>query len=96
MTDINKRQKSDKVIMAAVFLGYLIFNGVLLARHELWRDEANVWLMAKELSPLQLFSEIKYQGHPCLWYLLIMPFAKAGLPFQTISFISYLIMAVTT
>ena len=93
MTDINRKQKTDTVILAAVFLGYLIFNGILLARHELWRDEANVWLMAKELSPLQLFSEIKYQGHPCLWYLLIMPFAKAGLPFQTISFISYLIMA---
>lgn len=96
MTDTNKRQKIDRVILAAVFLGYLIFNGILLARHELWRDEANVWLIAKELSPLELFAEIKYQGHPCLWYVLLMPFAKAGLPFRTISFISYLIMAVTT
>lgn len=95
MADINGKQKTDKAILAAVFLGYLIFNGILLARHELWRDEANVWLMAKELSPMQLFSEIKYQGHPCLWYLLIMPFAKAGLPFRTISFISYAIMAVS-
>ncbi|MBD5548939.1 MAG: hypothetical protein HDQ97_16405 [Lachnospiraceae bacterium] len=95
MIDINKKQKTDRVILTAVFLGYLIFNGILLARHELWRDEANVWLMAKYLSPLQLFAEIKYQGHPCLWYLLIMPFAKAGLPFRTISFISYLIMAVS-
>ena len=93
MTDMNRKQKTDTVILAAVFLGYLIFNGILLARHELWRDEANVWLMAKELSPFQLFLEIKYQGHPCLWYLLIMPFAKVGLPFRTISFISYLIMA---
>lgn len=95
MTDINRKRKIDTVILATVFLGYLLFNGILLARHELWRDEANVWLMAKELSPLQLFSEIKYQGHPCLWYFLIMPFAKAGLPFRTISFISYLIMAVS-
>lgn len=95
MADTDIREKSNYVILAVIFLGYLIFNGILLARHELWRDEANVWLMAKELSPVQLFAEIKYQGHPCLWYLLIMPFAKAGLPFKTIGFISYLIMAVT-
>lgn len=95
MTDINKKQKSGKIILAAVLLGYLIFNGILLARHELWRDEANVWLMARELSLTQLFAEIRYQGHPCLWYLLLMPFAKAGLPVCTIGCISYLIMAVT-
>lgn len=95
MTDADRREKVNQVFLGAVFLGYLVFNGILLARHELWRDEANVWLMARELSPLQLFAEIKYQGHPCLWYLLIMPFAKAGLPFRTIGFVSYFIMAVT-
>lgn len=95
MADVNKKQKTDRIILAAVFLGYLVFNGILLARHELWRDEANVWLIARELSPLELLREIRYQGHPCLWYLLVMPFAKAGLPFRTISYISYLIMAVT-
>lgn len=95
MADTDKKQKTGRVILWTVFLGYLIFNGILLARHELWRDEANVWLMARELSPLQLFREIRYQGHPCLWYLLVMPFAKAGLPFYTIGWISYLVMAVS-
>lgn len=95
MTNKSKRQKIDIAILTAVFLGYLIFNGVLLARHEVWRDEANVWLMARELSLFQLFEEIRYQGHPCLWYLLCMPFARAGLPVCTIGCISYLIMAVT-
>lgn len=94
MTNKGKRQKKDIIILTIVFWGYLIFNGVLLARHELWRDEANVWLMARELSPFQLFEEIRYQGHPCLWYLLLMPFAKAGLPFGIMSCISCFIMAV--
>lgn len=88
-------KKTEYILMTVAFLAYLVFNGVLLARHDLWRDEANVWLMAKELSPLGLLKEIKYQGHPCLWYLFVMPFAKAGLPFRTISVISYTIMAVT-
>lgn len=91
----NRKKQISKMVPAAIFIAWIIFNGILLVRHELWRDEANVWLMAKNLNPLQLFAEIKYQGHPCLWYLLVMPFAKAGLPFQTISVLSFLIMAVS-
>ena len=83
-----KEKNSNNTILMGVFVGYLIFNGILLIRHELWRDEANVWLMARELSPLQLFREIKYQGHPCLWYLLVMPFAKMGFPFRIIGILS--------
>ncbi|NBJ91331.1 hypothetical protein [Parablautia muri] len=95
IADINKQKKTEYILMAAVFLGYLALNGILLVCHEPWRDEANVWLMARELSPMGLLKEIKYQGHPCLWYFLLMPFAKAGLPFRTIGFVSYAIMAVT-
>ncbi len=95
MADTGRKEKYNQMILAGIFLGYLIFNGILLARHEPWRDEANVWLMARDLSPLELFQEIRYQGHPCLWYLLIMPFAKAGLPFRTIGLVSYLVMAVS-
>lgn len=86
-------KKRENIILTILLAGYLVFNGILLAGHELWRDEANVWLIARELSPIQLFREIRYQGHPCLWYLLIMPFAKLGFPFKTISVLSFLIMA---
>ncbi len=87
------KEKANKIVFIILFIGYLLFNGILLVLHEPWRDEANVWLMARELSPVELFREIKYQGHPCLWYLLVMPFAKAGLPFRTIEVLSFLIMS---
>lgn len=87
-------KKRENIILTILLAGYLIFNGILLAGHELWRDEANVWLIARELSPIQLFREIRYQGHPCLWYFIVMPFAKLGFPFKTISVLSFLIMAV--
>ena len=79
MRDTGKRKET--VLVTILFAGYLLFNGVLLLGHELWRDEANVWLIARELSPAELIREIKYQGHPCLWYFLVMPFAKLGMPF---------------
>lgn len=91
----DKKKQNYDIFLAGVFLAYLVFNGILLARHELWRDEANVWLMARQLSPIQLLKEIKYQGHPCLWYLFVMPFAKLGLPFRCMGILSLLIMAVT-
>ena len=86
-------RKKETIVLTILFAGYLLFNGILLAGHELWRDEANVWLVAREMSILQLFREIRYQGHPCLWYLIVMPFAKAGFPFKTISVLSCLVMA---
>lgn len=90
-----KRRSKNQIFLICIFFIYLIFNGVLLFLHEPWRDEANVWLMARELSPFGLLREIKYQGHPCLWYFLVMPFVKIGLPFRTIGAISYLVMAAT-
>ena len=91
MKEVCEKLKPYLVIL--IFSVYVLFNGVLLWYHEPWRDEANVWLMARDLSPLQLLKEIKYQGHPCLWYFLVMPFAKAGLPFRTIGVISTGVMA---
>ena len=87
------RKKKEFIIATVLFAGYLLFNGILLAGHELWRDEANVWLFARDASPIQLLREIKYQGHPCLWYFIVMPFAKLGFPFFTISVLSFLVMA---
>lgn len=86
-------QKKREVFLVVVYILYLLFNGLLLLRHEMWRDEVNVWLMGRDLSVIELFREIKYQGHPCLWYLLIMPFAKLGLPCRVMGIISYGIMA---
>lgn len=73
---MKKQNKRELTTLLIIFAGYLLFNGILLAGHELWRDEANVWLLARDVSPIQLLKEIKYQGHPCLWYYLVMPFAK--------------------
>lgn len=39
-------------------------------------DEAHAWNIAKYLSPTQIFEITKTEGHPFLWYYLLMPFAK--------------------
>lgn len=96
MNNREQNLKKENRILLCIFLLYIVFNLYLLLVHEMWRDEINVWLMGRDLSVIQLFQELKYQGHPCLWYLLIMPFAKLGLPCQVMGMLSLGIMAFAT
>jgi hypothetical protein len=55
-----------------VTLAFLAVAGSAMATHELWRDEAQPWLVAlHSRSLLELFRQIKYEGHPGLWYTLL-------------------------
>ena len=44
-----------------------------MARHELWRDEMQIWMLARDSgSLLELAQHLRYEtGHPFLWYLLL-------------------------
>lgn len=59
---------------------YAIITFLCVIHHEIWADEAQVWLIAKNVSFLGLFKHLVNEGHPSLFYLLMMPFAKLGLP----------------
>ena len=75
-------------------LAYVGINLFLLSRHENWRDEAQAWQIAKNLGLGGLFAQLRYEGHPCLWYLILMPFAKLGMPFSCMGLISLAFMSV--
>jgi hypothetical protein len=41
---------------------------VRLLTHEMWRDELQAWMIARGSdTPLQLISNMRYEGHPSLW-----------------------------
>lgn len=51
--------------------------------HEPFFDEAEAWQIARCVSFRTLFLETThYEGHPPLWHLILMPFAKAGAPYE--------------
>ena len=72
--------KRRNILYACVLLVYVLFNLSFILCHESWRDEAQAWLLARELSIPELFAQMSCEGHPCLWHLLLMPLAKLGLP----------------
>ena len=60
--------------LTAVYALVLAFG---LAHHEMWRDELQAWLLARDSAdPADLFANLKYEGHPALWYLLLMPLTR--------------------
>jgi hypothetical protein len=56
----------------AVFVTVAAFQLVLVTTHVHWRDELQALLLAQESSSLaDLFANLRYEGHPALWYLVL-------------------------
>lgn len=85
--------KNNKKII--VFTFYAIITLILIYFHENWRDEAQAWLIARDCNFIELITEMKYEGHFLLWYLILMPFAKLGFPYCTTNIISWLITCIS-
>lgn len=51
---------------------YIVLIGVGLINHEMWRDELEAWLIARDSNSIsELFSNLTFTGHPALWYLIL-------------------------
>jgi len=74
---------------AIIVLAYaaLVFTGAWI--HEPWFDEAQSWLLARDVGPLDLIAHhLRYEGHPPLWYLLLRAAMALGLRFDGLNHLS--------
>ncbi len=65
------RQKFPFPLILTVI--FALVCGLGLWRHELWRDELQIWMLVRDSDSLiQLFQHLRYEtGHPFLWYLCL-------------------------
>ena len=42
---------------------YLIISFIIIILHEAWRDEAQSWLIARDLSFIDILKQMKFEGH---------------------------------
>jgi hypothetical protein len=65
-----------------VLVAFVAVVGIAMWRHEMWRDELQAWMIARAShSAPNLLDNIRYEGHPALWYLLLLPLTKiSGAP----------------
>ncbi len=75
-------------ILWCAFFALITLNGVL--NHEIWADEAQVWLLCKNLSVFDLWKHLVNEGHPSFFYLLVMPFAKLNFSIIAMQIICWL------
>ena len=76
----------------ALILIAALANLLFVFTHECWRDEAQAWLIARDNTIFSLFDVTSYEGHPFLWFYVLMPFARLGFPYFTLKVISYVIV----
>lgn len=86
------RSNDQSIWLWGAFFAYVALTLTSFAFYEPWRDEADSWLVAQDMSIPQLFHHLQYMGHPPLWYLILMPFAKAGLPYVTMHAVHFAII----
>ena len=82
-------ERRNKLICAGMLLVYAALTLIGATHHELWFDEAQAWGIARD-AVLDTFTDIlRHEGHPALWYLVLMPFAKSGMNCEVINIISW-------
>ena len=79
----------SKVFLFALFILYSGVTLIIVTKHESWADEAQAWLIARDLDIIGVIKQMKYEGHSCLWHLVLFPFAHLGFPYETIKYISW-------
>lgn len=53
-----------------VLIGYACTISWGTFHHEMWRDEIQAWVLARDTpTPWAFAQTIKYEGHPCLWHM---------------------------
>ncbi len=84
--------KIIKILSWIAFALYAISAMYGLVIHEPWRDEAQAWLLTRDASIAELFKTLPSEGHPPLWYILLLPLTKAGLPYISQNILTAFIM----
>jgi hypothetical protein len=56
---------------------FVLLGGLVMSHHELWRDEVQAWLLARDSASVpELLANMKYEGHPALWHVLLLPLTR--------------------
>jgi hypothetical protein len=89
--DLFKKTFPFLILGAFVLLGFI---GIL--NHEMWRDEVQAWLIAKDCPDIWTALQIiKYEGHPALWYVCLHFLSKLTPDLFSLQLFHLLIAAVS-
>ena len=74
---------------------YILITCTSIFFHEIWRDEAQAWCLARDLNFIDLYTQTRIEGHPFLWYLTLFPFTKMHLPVEAMQILSTILASLS-
>lgn len=95
MDDSKKILNKNFLISAGIFIVYAVLTLIGALNHELWFDEAQAWNIARDNDIRGIFEQLKFEGHPALWYLILHIFSSLGFSCTVIPLISWFFCTVT-
>jgi len=68
----NSLLSNNSIFTGLVVLSFLCIGLLNILTHEMWRDELQAWLIAKDsVSIVNLFHNLRYEACPGLWYICL-------------------------
>jgi hypothetical protein len=62
----------DRRFALLATIGFALAVGILIWRHAPWRDELQAWAIVRDNpNPFDLLAQLRYEGHPALWYAVL-------------------------
>ncbi len=93
---IARRRVSPRTVDLAIFGLYALVVGITIWQHEMWRDELQAWTLTNSATDLRdLFHDLRYEGHPSLWYLVLFPFTRLTDAPEAMQLLQFVIALVT-
>ena len=88
--DKHKTKNNKNIINWIIFIIFAAFTLYMVTTHEPWRDEAQSFLLSRDLSISGLIRNAAEEGHPILYHLIIKILLLCGLKYSQISITSWL------
>lgn len=65
--------REGRISRVIAWLAYALLLGFTIFRHQMWSDELQAFLIARDSRSIaELFQNLRYEGHPALWHLLLL------------------------
>lgn len=84
--------KKDFIFNVIIVLLWGALTLFFAMHHEIWRDEAQAWLVVRDLDLAGIIRHVRTEGHPLLWYFLLFPLAKLHLGVLSMQVLNWLLI----
>ncbi len=93
---MQRRRLSDRAFALIVVGGFAAAVAFGLWRHEPWRDELQAWMIVRaSRTPLQLLDNLRHEGHPPLWYLVLWPWRAVSRSIVVLQCVAFVVAVAT-